>query len=158
MSPDASVSKVLLPLQLRRVEMRSPPPVMTSPPAIVEEAEVEVTPKVPAETPPTKVEVAEEVALKDEAEINPPATRLLRTSRRPESEEVAERLVTEKIPAKELVAVVEVAVKKEELTEPATTAVPWTPRVVPGEEVPTPTLPFERTVRAVVVAPTAGTA
>jgi hypothetical protein len=52
--------------------------------------------------------------------------------------------------------VVEVLVKKEELTDPAKSAEPWTPKVVPGVVVPIPTLVFERTVRAVVVAPRDG--
>ena len=56
-------------------------------------------------------------------------------------------------PPKVEVAVVDVAMKVEALTESANTPLPVTPRVVPGVVVPIPTLPFESTVRAVVVAP-----
>jgi hypothetical protein len=51
-----------------------------------------------------------------------------------------------------------VAVKEEALTEAPTTTAPETPREVPGVVVPIPTLPFERTVKAVEVAPRVGSA
>ena len=73
--PRESVSMVDAPVQLARVEMRSPPPEMTNPPAMVEEAEVLVTPRVPTDSPPAKVLVAVvEVALKVGAVTRPVKT------------------------------------------------------------------------------------
>ena len=95
MFPLESVSRVLLPLQLRTVESLSPPPVITKPPAIVLDAVVEVIPRVPSERPPLKVEVAVVlVALKVEALMKFPTTRFLDMSTRPEKVEVA--VVSEK--------------------------------------------------------------
>ena len=117
-----------------------------------------MTASVPSESPPWKVEVAvEEVALKVEAAIYPPATKFLVTSRTPEKVEEAV-VVTESAPAKVLVAVVEVAVKYEVFTVSATTNRPPTPKVVPGVVVPTPTKPLERMVKAVEVAFKVGSA
>jgi hypothetical protein len=137
MSPVESVSRVEFPLQLRREAMRSPPFNTEIPPAKVEVAKEEVTAKVPIDAPPWKVLVAVvEVALKREAEMNPPETRLPETSKSPAIVEVA---------------VVEVAKKDWVVRRPAMTEAPETPKATPGVVEPIPTKPFARTVKAVVV-------
>lgn len=133
------MSRVELPVQLRTVASRSPPPVTESPPATVEVAVVEVIPSVERESPPLKVEVAVvEVALKVEAEAKPPKTALREMSTRPEKVEVA---------------VEEVAFKVEAVSMPAITELPCTPRVVPGEVVPMPTFPPRNTAAKLLTAP-----
>lgn len=62
------------------------------------------------------------------------------------------------IPPPKVEVAVEVAVKYEAVSTLAMTAEPFTPSKVPGVVVPIPTLPFDRTVRAVVVAPAVGSA
>ena len=101
--PEASVSRTEVPLQPRRVAMLRLPPVNTRP-FMVEEAVVAL--RRLTDRPPAKVLVAVvEVALKVEAEMKPPATRLRVTSTRPENVDVA---------------VVEVALNESATATPAT--------------------------------------
>ena len=161
----------MLPFQVPEVTV----PSMELPPEMVRPL-LEESPTV--ESPPLKVEVAVEVALKRDAETKPPVTRLPRMSTSPAKVEVAVVLVARyaaavgvevatKLPkllsavsisahSPESVIVEEVAMRFPVVRVPETMASPCTESVFEGVEVPMPKYPVSTMNRAASVGARSG--